>query len=120
MARDRVVERRAQMRSLSIVAGEPRVGLGDVGGRPLRRRPPILLWHGQHLERGLAAFAAPYGHFEDLGVAAGGGDVSLASTRKPSDGTLASIPEWNTTWLEPLRLIRRPGCPHSQEPSTAD
>src|SRR2546422_9597181 len=78
MARDRVVERRAQMRSLSIVAGEPRVGLGDVGGRPLRRPPPILLWHGQHLERGLAAFAAPYGHFEDLGVAAGGGELQIA------------------------------------------
>src|SRR5207245_11476216 len=47
-------------------------------------------------------------------------NAQRASTRKPSDGTLASTPEWNTTWLEPQRLTRRPGCPYSQEPSTAD
>src|SRR5713226_5024986 len=48
MARDRVVERGAEMRSLAIVTGETRVRLGDVGGRAraLRRRPPILLRHG--------------------------------------------------------------------------
>src|SRR5436309_8656882 len=78
MARDRVVERRAQMRSLSIIAGETRVRLGNVGGRALRWRPPILLWHGQHLERGLRALAAPYGHLEDLGMAAGGGELQIA------------------------------------------
>src|SRR5213594_4064108 len=78
MARDRVVERRAQMRSLAIIAGEVSVRLGNVGGRALRRRPPILLWHGQHLERGLRALAAPYGHLEDLGVAAGGGELQIA------------------------------------------
>src|SRR2546429_5939702 len=77
MARDRVVERGAQMRSLSIIAGETRVRLGDVGGSALRRRPPILLWHGQRLERGLRALAAPYGHLEDLGVAAGGGELQI-------------------------------------------
>ena len=46
------------MRSLAIVAGEMRVRLGDVGGRArgLGRRPPILLWHGQELERGLREF----------------------------------------------------------------
>src|SRR5713101_3194036 len=66
------------MRSLSIIVGETRVRLGDVGGRALRRRPPILLWHGQYLERGLRALAAPYGHFEDLGLAAGGGELQIA------------------------------------------
>src|SRR5437899_5031841 len=78
MARDRVVERRAQMRPLSIVAGETRVRFGDVGGRALRRRPPILLWHGQHLERGLRALAAVYGHLEDLGLASGCGELQIA------------------------------------------
>src|SRR6266567_7908299 len=68
MARDRIVERRAQVCSLSIITGETRVRLGDVGGRALRRRPPILLWHGQHLERGPRALAAPHSHLEDLGL----------------------------------------------------
>src|SRR6266446_6735120 len=64
MARDRVVERGAEMRTLAIVASETRVRLGDVGGRAraLRRRPPILLGHGQDLERGLPPLAAVYGH----------------------------------------------------------
>src|SRR5256714_6546857 len=80
MARDRVFEGGAEMRSLTIVASEPRVRLGDVGGRAraLRRRPPILLWHGQDLERGLCALAAAYGHLEDLGLAAGGGELQIA------------------------------------------
>src|SRR5439155_6834959 len=52
MARDRVVERGAELRPLAIVAGETRVRLGDVGGRALRRRPPVLLRHRQQLERG--------------------------------------------------------------------
>src|SRR5204862_6363743 len=48
MARDRVVERGAEMRAIAIVPSETRVRLGDVcgGTRALRRRPPILLWHG--------------------------------------------------------------------------
>src|SRR5436309_12696038 len=77
---DRVVERGAEMRSLAIVASETRVRLGDVGGRAraLRRRPPILLWHRQDLERGLRALAAAYGHLEDLGLAAGGGELQIA------------------------------------------
>src|SRR2546425_1519116 len=78
MARDRVVERRAQMRSLSIIAGETCVGLGDVGGRALGWRPPILLWHRQRLERRLRALAAPYGHLEDLGLAARGAELQIA------------------------------------------
>src|SRR5207244_5990364 len=75
MACDRVVERRAQVSPLSIIAGEKRVRLGDVGGRALRRRRPILLWHGQDLERGLRTLTAVYGHLEDLGLAAGGGEL---------------------------------------------
>src|SRR3989442_69831 len=78
MARDRVVKRRAQMRSLSKIAGETRVRLGDVGGRALRGRPPILLWHGQDLERGLRALTTTYDHLEDLGLAAGGGELQIA------------------------------------------
>src|SRR5881628_3364451 len=58
MARDRVVERGAEMCSLAIVAGEPRVRLGDVGGRAVQRREPVLLRHGQGLERRLRAVAA--------------------------------------------------------------
>ena len=56
MARDGVVERGAETRSLAIVASETRVRLGDVGGRAraLRRRPPILFWHGQDLEEDCA------------------------------------------------------------------
>src|SRR5205807_2790905 len=80
MARDRVVESGAEMRSLAIVAGEERVCLGDVGGRAraLLRRPPILLRHGEDLERGLRCLAAVYGHLEDLGLAAGGGELQIA------------------------------------------
>src|SRR5207237_1471793 len=72
MARDRVFERGAQMRSLAIVAGETRVRLGDVGARALRRRPAILLWHGQELERGLRAPAAADVQLPDLRLPAGG------------------------------------------------
>src|SRR5881409_2103788 len=80
MARDRVIERGAEMCSLAIVAGKTRVCLGDVGGRTrtLRRRPPILLRHGQDLERGLRALAAAYGHLEDLGLATGCGELQIA------------------------------------------
>src|SRR5207245_9462824 len=78
MARDRVVERGAEMRSLAIVAGETRVRLGDVRGRALRRRPPVLLRHGQDLQRRLRAPAAAYGHLEDLTLAAGGGQLEIA------------------------------------------
>src|SRR5438046_4348856 len=70
MARDRVVERGTEMRSLAIVAGETRVRLGNVGGRAVQRRQSVLLRHGQDLERGLRALAATYGHLEDLRLAA--------------------------------------------------
>src|SRR5881397_2207015 len=78
MTRDRVVERGAEMGSLAIVARETRVRLGDVCGRALRRRPAVLLRHGQVLERGLRSLAAAYGHLEDLGLAAGGGELQIA------------------------------------------
>src|SRR3989440_4501962 len=78
MARDSVFESRAEMRSLAIVAGETRVRLRDVGARALRRRPPILLWHGQDLERGLRAPAATDVQLPDLGLAAGGRELQIA------------------------------------------
>src|SRR5438445_3817053 len=65
MARDRVVEGGAEMRALAIVAGETRVRLGHIGGWALRRRPVVLLWHGQDLERGLRPPAGEYRHLED-------------------------------------------------------
>src|SRR3989440_10578201 len=78
MARDSVFESRAEMRSLAIVAGETRVRLRDVGARALRRRPPILLWHGQELERGLRALAATDVQIPDLGLAAGRRELQIA------------------------------------------
>src|SRR5438552_9791383 len=78
MARDRVFEGGAEMCSLAIVAGETRVGLGDVGARALRRRPAILVWHGQELERGLRAVAAADVQLPDLSLAAGGRQLQIA------------------------------------------
>src|SRR5437667_11789519 len=78
MARDRVFEGRAEVRSFAIVAGETRVRLRDVGAGALRRRPPILLWHGQDLERGLRAPAATDAQLPDLGLAAGRGELQIA------------------------------------------
>src|SRR5205814_10136088 len=78
MARDSVFESGSEVRSLAVVAGDARVRLRDVGARALRRRPPILLGHGQELERGLRAPAAAYVHREDLGLAAGGGELQIA------------------------------------------
>src|SRR5881296_1379058 len=78
MARDRVVERGAEMRSLAIVAGETRVRLGDVGGRAVQRRESVLLRHGQDLERRLRAVAATYGQLENLGLAAVSRNLEVA------------------------------------------
>jgi hypothetical protein len=92
IARDRVFKGGAEMRSLAIVASETRVRLGDVGGRPwaLRRRPSILLWHGQDLERGLRAFAATCIHLEDLDLPAGGGEP-LSSPLAATVGNLVQL-----------------------------
>src|SRR6266540_2707904 len=78
VAPDRVFKGRAEMRLLAIVPGETRVRLRDVGARALRRRPPILLWHGQELERGLRAPAPADVHLPDLGLAAGGRELQIA------------------------------------------
>src|SRR5437667_6549079 len=78
MARDRVVERGAEMRSFAIVAGEACVRLGDVGGRAVQRREPVLLRHGQDLEGGVRADAALYGQIEDLGLAAVSRNLQVA------------------------------------------
>src|SRR3989442_14726571 len=82
MARDRVVERGAEMRSLAIVAGETRGRLGDNGGRAAQRREPVLLRHRQDLERGLRAVSATYPQLPDLGPA--------ARSREP-DGALGCV-----------------------------
>src|SRR6266436_28690 len=66
------------MRPLAIVACETRIRLRDVGARALRRRPPILLWHGQDLKGGLRALDAADFHLPDLGLAAGGCDLQIA------------------------------------------
>src|SRR3989442_12436315 len=78
MARDRVVERGAKMRSLAIVAREMRVRLGDVGARTLQRRKPVPRRHGQDLEGGLRAVAATNGQIEDLRLAAVGCNLQVA------------------------------------------
>src|SRR5882672_12706764 len=80
MPHDRVVERGAQARSLAVVAGERGVRLGEVRGKAggLRRRPPILRWHGQSFERGLRALAAAHGHLEELSMAARSGKLQIA------------------------------------------
>src|SRR6266851_8491554 len=78
MARHRVVERGAEIRSLAIVAREMRVRLGDVGARTLQRREGVLRRHGQDLERGLRAVAATDGEVEDLGLAAVSRNLQVA------------------------------------------
>src|SRR5438876_7540252 len=78
MARDRVVERGAKMRSFAIIAGEMRVRLRDVGARTLQRREAVLRRHGQDLERGQRAVAATDGEVEDLGLAAVSRNLQVA------------------------------------------
>src|SRR2546430_8757700 len=79
MARDPVVEGGTEARSLAVVAGETRVRLGDVVGRAeFLLRPPIVLRHRKGLERRLGAGAATYLQLEDLGLAAGRGELEIA------------------------------------------
>src|SRR3989442_10742447 len=114
MARDRVVERGAEARSLAIVASETRVRLGDVGGRAraLRLRPPILLGHGQDLERGLPPLAAVYGHLEDLRLAAGGRELQIALGA-------VDLPEQVGAARTPAAIVDREGGPALQQSSDA-
>src|SRR2546426_9395874 len=112
MARDRVVERRAQVRSLSVIVGETPVRLGDVGGRALRWRPPILLRHGQDFERGLRALAAAYGHLEDLGLAAGGGELQIALGA-------VDLPEQAGAARNAAAIVDRERCPALEQSGDA-
>src|SRR5256885_4110497 len=76
MARDRVVERGAEMRSLAIVVGEARVRLGDVGGRAgaLWRLTTVLLLHQVDLKPSLAGPSSAPPIPEKLGRAPRGGE----------------------------------------------
>src|SRR5882672_211376 len=80
VARESVFEGGAEVRSFAIVAREMGVRLGDVGGRAsgLGRRPPVLLWYGQGLERRVCTVAAADVHLPDLGLAAGGVELQVA------------------------------------------
>src|SRR5437868_12772874 len=102
MAPDRVLKGRAEMRPLAIVAGETRVRLRDVGTRALRRRPPILLWHGQELERGLRAPAAMDIQLPDLSLAAGGGELEIALAA-------VDLPEQVRAARDPAAIVDREG-----------
>src|SRR5205807_3163348 len=92
------------IRSLAIVVRETRVRLGNVGGRArdLGRRPPILLWHGQELERGLRALAAAYFHLPDLGLAAAGGELEIALGA-------VDLPEQVRAARDPAAIVDREG-----------
>src|SRR6266516_8173318 len=102
MARDCVFKGGAEMRSLAIVAGETRVRLGDVGARALRRRPPILFWYGQELERGLRALAPADVHLPDLSLAAGGGELQIALAA-------VDLPEQVRAARDPAAVVDREG-----------
>src|SRR2546423_7121836 len=113
MARDRVFEGGAEVRSLAIVAGETRVRLGDVGAWALRRRPPILLWHGQELERGLRALAAPDVHLPDLGLPAGGTELQIALAA-------VDLPEQVRTARDAAAIVDRKGGAALEQSRDAD
>src|SRR5439155_6932881 len=104
MAPDRVFEGRAEMRPLAIVAGETRVSLRDVGARALRWGPPILLWHGQDLERGLRAPAATDVHLPDLGLPAAGGELQIALAA-------VDLPEQVRAARDPAAIVDRESGP---------
>src|SRR5947199_9470080 len=112
MARDRVFKGGAEMRPLAIVAGETRVRLRDVGAGALRRRPPILLWHRQELERGLRAPAATDVHLEDLGLAAGGGELQVALAA-------VDLPEQVRAARDPAAIVDREGGPALEQSADA-
>src|SRR6266540_35983 len=115
MARDRVFKGGAEMRSVAIVAGETRIRLGDVGRRPrnLRRRPPILLRHGQDLEGRLRALAAAYLQLEDLGLAAGGGELQIALGA-------VDLPEQVRAARKPAAIMDRERGPTLEQSGDAD
>src|SRR5205823_1684205 len=104
MARDSVFESGTEIRSLAIVAGETRVRFRDVGARALRRRPPIVLWHGQELERGLRARGATDVQLPDLGLAAGGRELQIALAA-------VDLPEQVRAARDPAAIVDREGGP---------
>src|SRR5204862_2344277 len=110
MAPDRVFESGTEMRSLAIVAGETRVRLRDVGAGALRRRPPILLWHGQELERGLRALAATDVQLPDLGLAAGRRELQIALAA-------VDLPEQVRAARDPAAIVDREGGAVLEQPA---
>src|SRR5215207_9400198 len=81
-------------------------------GPALRRGPPILLWHGQGLERGLRALAAAYVHLEDLGLAAGGGELEVALHT-------VDLPEQVRAARTPAAIVDRERCPALEQSADA-
>src|SRR5213076_51802 len=100
--RDSVFESGTEIRSLAIVASEARVRLRDVGARALRRRPPILLGHGQELERGLRTLAATDVQLPDLDLAAGGRELQIALAA-------VDLPEQVRAARDPAAIVDREG-----------
>src|SRR5207249_8838855 len=98
----RVIECRAEVRSLAIVVGKTRVGLRDVGAGALRRRPPILIRHGQELERGLRALATADVQLPDLGLPAGGSELQIALAA-------VDLPEQIGAARDPAAIVDREG-----------
>src|SRR5437879_4833896 len=124
MARDRVVERGREMRSLAIVARETRVRLSDVGARTLQRREPVLRRHGQALERGLHAVAATYGQLEDLGLAAVSRHLQVALGAvdpQPIPEPISVVERTSPTypWRIRSRTYRTGGAERACSPATA-
>src|SRR6266487_5278078 len=79
VARDRVLKGRADMCTFTEVTCEAHIRLGEIGARAwLRWRPAILLWHRQHLQGLIFPPPPMYRQFEDLGLAAGGGELQIA------------------------------------------
>src|SRR5207244_5571493 len=113
MARERVVERGAEMRALAIVAGETRVRLGHIGGWAARRRPAVLLWHGQDLERRRRPPAAAYCHLEDLRLTAGGGELQIALGA-------VDLPEQVRAARNPAAIVDRECGPALEQSDDAD
>src|SRR6266850_6482928 len=104
MARDRVVERGAKMRSFAVVAREMRIGVRDIRQRALR--------HGQSLERGLRTVAATYGQLEDLGLAAVGRHLQIALGA-------VDLPEQVRAARTPAAIVNRERGPALEQPADA-
>src|SRR5260370_40707264 len=79
VARDRVIKGRADMCAFTEVTCEAYIRLGEIGARGLLRwRPEILLWHRKPLQCLIFPLPPMHRQFEDLGLAAGGGELQIA------------------------------------------